>query len=84
MTEINGGPPGIPVTTAQATAGEDRGRADAWTNALAAARQFLAATAEAITPDTPARDLLACATRSRAHLAALVATGSEHMPGCRP
>jgi hypothetical protein len=48
--------------------------------ALAAARQLLASTAEAITPDTPARELLACLTRYRAGLADLAeaSSGSEH------
>ena len=43
---------------------------------LSAARQFLADTVEAINPGTPARELLAYATQSRAHLAAVVAANS--------
>jgi hypothetical protein len=45
-------------------------------SALGAARQFLADTVEAIGPETPAGGLLACAARSRAHLAAVVAASS--------
>jgi len=45
--------------------------------ALSAARHFLAGTAEAITPDTPAPELLACLAGYRAHLAAVVATAGD-------
>jgi hypothetical protein len=41
--------------------------------AVDAARQLLAETAVAITPDTAQADLLACLTQYRKHLAALVA-----------
>ncbi len=41
--------------------------------ALVAAEQFLADTAEAVTPDTSASELLRCAASYRAHLAILVA-----------
>ncbi len=41
--------------------------------ALAAARELLTSTVEAINPGTPARELLACLTRYRARLADLVA-----------
>lgn len=40
---------------------------------LLAAEQFLADTAEAVNPGTPARELLGYATRYRAHLSALAA-----------
>ncbi len=42
-------------------------------SALVAAERFLAETAEAVTPDTPAPALLSYAARYRSHLAALVA-----------
>ncbi len=42
-------------------------------SALRTAEDFLADTAEAITPETPARDLLRYAGLYRSHLAALVA-----------
>lgn len=45
-----------------------------------AARQLLAETVEAITPATPARKLLACLARYRAHLAALVAADTAKAP----
>jgi len=45
--------------------------------ALAAAEQFLASTAEAVHPGTPAPALLLYAARYRAHLAAVVAA-SRH------
>jgi hypothetical protein len=48
--------------------------------ALAAATQFLADTAEAITPGTAPADMLSCLTRYRAHLAALVAATSLRAP----
>jgi hypothetical protein len=41
---------------------------------VSAARRFLAGTADSITPDTPAGELLACLAGYRAHLAAVVAT----------
>ena len=40
---------------------------------LVGAERLLADTADAITPGTPARDLLACLTRYRTHLSALAA-----------
>jgi hypothetical protein len=48
--------------------------------ALSAARRFLAETAETITPDTPAGELLACLTRYRAHLSALAADPVLSLP----
>ena len=48
-------------------------RATVRVSALRAAERFLADTAEAITPETPPRDLLRYAGLYRAHLAALVA-----------
>jgi|GEM_PF-3564078 len=50
---------------------------------LAAARQFLAETADAITPGTAQAELLDCLTRYRAHLAALVMTTSLRAPFVR-
>lgn len=41
--------------------------------ALVAARELLISTVDAINPGTPARDLLACLARYRAHLATVVA-----------
>ena len=49
--------------------------------ALAAAERLLAGTADAITPDTPARDLLTCLTSYRAHLSALAAATRDAGPG---
>jgi len=50
---------------------------------LAAARQFLAEAADAITPGTAQAELLDCLTRYRAHLAALVMTTSLRAPFVR-
>jgi hypothetical protein len=50
-------------------------------SALAAAEWLLAGTADAITSDTPAHDLLACLTRYRAHLSALAAATRGTAPG---
>jgi hypothetical protein len=44
---------------------------------LSAASRLLVSTAEAISPDKPASELLACLTRYRAHLSAVVTA-------CRP
>jgi hypothetical protein len=52
-------------------------------SALSAASRLLASTAEAIGPDTPASELLACLTRYRAHLSALV-TASRPVPSPIP
>lgn len=49
-------------------------------SALAAARQLLAETAEAITPAAAATQLLSCLTRYRAHLADLVAADTIQAP----
>jgi glutathione S-transferase len=45
--------------------------------ALAAAERFLASTAEAVHPDTPAPALLHYAARYRAHLAAVLAASRD-------
>jgi hypothetical protein len=51
--------------------------------ALAAARQLLAGTAEAVTPGMAPEDLLTCLTQYRAHLAAVVAATSLPAPLAR-
>jgi anti-sigma regulatory factor (Ser/Thr protein kinase) len=62
MTSASGVPP-IPVIS------------PGWVSdsALSAVREFLAATVDSINPGTPARELLSCLVRYRAHLSAIVA-----------
>ncbi len=69
----NSGSPGIPSKPAQGTARADPGWPGTWEDALAASRQLLAETVDAINPGTPAVELLACLERYRAHLGALLA-----------
>jgi hypothetical protein len=59
-------------------------RRQAWEDALADARKYLAATVEAVHPDLSARSLLGYANGYRAHLATLVAASTalaEAPPG---
>ena len=71
MTSPGGGAALVPDTSA--------GVPDQRDAALAAARQLLAETVEAVNPATPARDLLACLTRYGARLSAIIAARS--VPG---